>query len=134
VIYDFIVRAIGSGDSTKEPFYFGTDTSFGLKVAWSGMTSAIPDTVKLGYNRKEFALAPIHVRPNKDETVKCVAVATVPSFVATIHNKGTTMVKWNELKSSHRQVFATGEAATKFAELQRKALQERLTPIIEDEE
>jgi hypothetical protein len=70
VIYDFIVRAIGSGDSTKEPFYFGTDTSFGLKVAWSGMTSAIPDTVKLGYNRKEFALAPIHVRPNKDETVK----------------------------------------------------------------
>ena len=44
------------------PFFFATDTTFGLKVAWSGATEAVPDTLRLGYNRKEFAYAPVFGR------------------------------------------------------------------------
>src|SRR5437762_663396 len=51
----------GPGD--VKPLIFGTDTSFGLKVAWSGTTAEFPDSVKLGYNRKEFALAPVFGAP-----------------------------------------------------------------------
>lgn len=40
-------------------FYFATDTSFGLKVGWDGSTGPYPDTLKLGYNRKELAFPPI---------------------------------------------------------------------------
>jgi hypothetical protein len=45
------------GQGEVKPFAFGTDTSLGLKIAWSGLTAQFPDTVKLGYNRKEFAFA-----------------------------------------------------------------------------
>lgn len=51
----------GPGD--VKPFVFGTDTSIGLKVAWSGTTAEFPDSVKFGYNRKEFALAPVFATP-----------------------------------------------------------------------
>ena len=40
-------------------FYFATDTSFGLKVGWDGTSGPYPDTLKLGYNRKELAFPPI---------------------------------------------------------------------------
>jgi hypothetical protein len=51
------------GPGQVKPFVFGTDTSFGLKVRWSGATAQYPDSVKLGYNRKEWALAPVSARP-----------------------------------------------------------------------
>jgi hypothetical protein len=51
------------GDDAR-PFFFATDTTFGLKVAWSGATEVMPDTLKLGYNRKEFAYAPVFGRQN----------------------------------------------------------------------
>jgi hypothetical protein len=52
------------GDEAR-PFFFATDTTFGLKVAWSGTTEAVPDTLRLGYNRKEFAYAPVFGRQNQ---------------------------------------------------------------------
>jgi hypothetical protein len=52
------------GDDAR-PFFFATDTTFGLKVAWSGTTEAVPDTLRLGYNRKEFAYAPVFGRQNR---------------------------------------------------------------------
>src|SRR5439155_13442989 len=45
-------------ENEVRPLFFGTDTIFGLKVAWDGTTSEIPDTVKLGFHRKEVAIAP----------------------------------------------------------------------------
>jgi hypothetical protein len=42
-------------------FYFATDSSFGLKLGWDGTSGPYPDTLKLGYNRKELAFPPIFV-------------------------------------------------------------------------
>lgn len=47
--------------TTVVPFIFGTDTSLGVKIGYSG-TSVVPETIKIGFNRKEFAKAPIVVR------------------------------------------------------------------------
>jgi hypothetical protein len=59
--FDYDVSPYGPGRAS--PFIFGTDTSFGLKVRWSGATAQYPDSVKLGYNRKEWAFAPVATRP-----------------------------------------------------------------------
>ncbi len=46
-----------------KPFYLATDTSLGVKATWNGMTAAIPDSFRIGFNRKEFALAPVFGSP-----------------------------------------------------------------------
>jgi hypothetical protein len=113
-------------------FYFATDTSFGLKVGWDGATGPYPDTLKLGYNRKELAFPPIFATPAttkecpeevaKDEVVAKEKVAkekwkvTVPSFVASLDNSSTIkeIEEWSESGNTHIQFFATGKAATEF--------------------
>ena len=110
-----------------EPFIFGTDTSFGLKVAWSGITAQAPDTVKLGFNRKEFALAPVTSSPIPDTTDSKVRM---PSFLATIDNS-TKLGSMKDSKIQHLQYFATGKAANLMAlrEAVRKAMISRLDPV-----
>lgn len=109
-------------------FYFATDTTFGVKVAWSGTTGPYPDSLKLGYNRKEFASPPIFVHKgcdNQKETSENVSEESkekgdmwsirLPSFYASISNSSA----WSTIFDSevnNVQFFATGQAATKFAE------------------
>ena len=109
-----------SGDyaGDRRPFFFATDTTFGLKAAWSGTTGPYPDSVKLGYNRKEFASAPVYVNKGclvngrVDESAYNVHS---PSFLARIENKAT-LGSFFESGITHRQVFATGKAATLIAQ------------------
>ncbi len=112
-----------------EPFIFGTDTSFGLKVAWSGITAQLPDTVKLGFNRKEFALAPVTLTSITNTPGK-VAKVRMPSFLATIDNS-TRLGEMAETKIKHLQYFATGKAADFMARRYavRKAMMSRLEPV-----
>ena len=106
-------------------FYFATDTSFGLKLGWDGLTGPYPDTLKLGYNRKELAFPPVFAReaqgekcpkktpPPGSDPVPDPWEVTVPSFFASLDNSSTI----KELFGSgvaHIQFFATGEAATAF--------------------
>jgi len=108
-------------DDTRA-FYFATDTSFGLKVGWDGTSGPYPDTLKLGYNRKELAFPPIFVSEG------CASIATaapatseppewkvtVPSFFASLDNS-STVKEWSESGvKTHVQFFATGEAASRF--------------------
>lgn len=92
------------------PFVFGTDTSLGLKVAWSGITAQFPDTIRLGFSRKEMALAPVFGREKDCETDGKYGVG-MPPFIAVLDGSATggtvanTGVKW-------LQYFATGRAAT----------------------
>lgn len=95
------------------PFYFATDTAYGLKVAWSGTAGPYPDSLKLGYNRKEFASPPLFV----DEG--CASGQTgwnvkLPSFYAAIDN-ASALETFEEGEDNHVQFFATGQAATAFA-------------------
>lgn len=122
------------GRDDIRPFYFSTDTAFGLKAAWDGTTGPYPSTVKLGYNRREFAFPPIFTnekscdipggQPDKKDGWK----VTVPSFVASLDNSSTiTDIKdwvtsekpprgteWTRNRVTHTQFFATGKAASEF--------------------
>jgi hypothetical protein len=113
---------------TVHPFVFGTDTSFGLKAAWSGLTAQFPDTVRLGLNRKEFALAPVFVSHSRTNGALTNAVK-MPSFLATMDNS-SDLSSLQESGVRHVQYFATGLAADHLA-LQpdvRRAMIQRLDP------
>jgi len=115
------------------PFIFGTDTSLGLKVAWSGAGGQFPDTVKAGFNRKEFAWAPISMSTDH-KSVK------MPSFLATIQSKisggmdATASAMTNGMNQAAGieaiQYFATGESASLLARQKdvRDAMLARLDP------
>lgn len=114
------------------PLVFGTDTSFGVKMAWSGLTAALPDTLRVGYHRKELAFAPTTYassRPGADGTVESGHFVDVPSLIATVDTRvdarGITNSGWQ-----YMQYFAAGDAATHLAMEDdiRHALGERLTP------
>ena len=129
-------KNLGLGTSGEyRPFIFGTDTAFGLKLAWSGMMAQVPDTIRLGYNRKEFAWAPIFVSkeectdPDPRITAKKPYKADVTSFLATIDHEGQA----TSLKDSgfdHLQYFATGKAATNLSLRQevRQAMLRKIDP------
>ena len=114
-------------NSTVRPLIFGTDTSLGVKVAWSGLTAQFPDSVKVGFNRKEIALAPVNGRP----TAQGYEVK-MPSFLAT-HDTGVSIGSpqggSNTIK--FQQYFATGEAANylAFQPAVRESMAERLDPV-----
>ncbi len=125
------------------PFFFGTDTQLGLKVAWSGAGGQFPDTVKAGFNRKEFAWAPVTMSQD-GKSIK------MPSFLATIQTStggnsstnqysvtnGTnqTNVSGQNGGISSIQYFATGEAASYLARQKdvRDAMLKRLDPTYND--
>lgn len=100
----------------KEPrsFYFATDTAYGLKVAWSGTAGPYPDSLKLGYNRKEFASPPIFVDEGCGGQQTGVWNVKLPSFYAAIDN-ASGLETFEGGKVNHVQFFATGQAATAFA-------------------
>lgn len=111
------------GENTRD-FYFATDTSFGIKAGWSGATGPYPTTLKIGYNRKEFAFPPIFAKgfnstdcsppstatstPDKPESKSWQV--TVPSFVASMDND-SAISGISDSTNTHVQFFATGKAA-----------------------
>ena len=126
--YCDVFRRLPSAGKTR-PFIFGTDTLLGLKVAWSGVGGQFPDTVKAGFNRKEFAWAPVTLITEKTNgSSPANYYAKMPSFLATIDSTNTAGTKRAEIEAL--QYFATGEAATLLA-LQpevRTAMMKRLDP------
>jgi hypothetical protein len=127
------------GPGKSRPLIFGTDTSLGLKVAWSGAGGQIPDTVKLGFNRKEFAWAPLSVTPatvpvRADQAGRPIANAVaikMPAFLATVESKQAVGgQRTNGIKVEAMQYFATGDSATYLAmqRVVREAMLARLDP------
>lgn len=114
------------------PLIFGTDTSLGIKAAWSGMTAQYPDSLKVGFHRKEIAVAPVFA--TRSNFTQNGATATnhlvkIPSFLATTDSGGKTGSITNS-QFRYTQYFATGEAADQLALRQeiRDAIAERLDP------
>ena len=107
---------VGRSKDNTRPFYFATDTSFGLKAAWDGTTGPYPSTLKLGYNRKELAFPPVFVTkgcstdsPTNEDGWK----VTIPSFLASLDNS-SILKEWSKSGTTHIQFFATGKAASEF--------------------
>lgn len=113
--YHFITgKTLAEYRSEPRPFYFSTDTSFGIKAAWSGTTGPYPDTLKLGYNRKELASPPIHIEKGCGEGKEDQYQVRLPSFYASIEN-ASNFGRFFGSGVSQTQFFATGKAASDFS-------------------
>ncbi len=107
------------------PLVFGTDTSAGIKVAWSGMTAQYPDTLRAGFHRKELALAPVSIVSNSPSEFR----VNVPSFLATT-DAGAAVSSPTNTRLEWAQYFAVGAAADNLAAQPqiREAMVRRIDP------
>ena len=112
-----------------KPVVFGTDTTLGIKIKWSGQTAQYPSSANIGFKRTEGAFAPIAVGENPDNPknpndpkydVNKKYVADVASLLATIET-GVTAPPTTPTASAptatftYVQYFATGSAANELA-------------------
>jgi hypothetical protein len=125
--WDWLNPKLKYQENDVRPVFFGTDTAFGVKVAWSGMTGQFPDTAKLGYNRKELALVPISME--SPTTINEPWKMKMSSLLATL-DSGVTASGAANLDAAYIQYFATGNAATLLAMQQdvRKSMLARFDP------
>jgi hypothetical protein len=105
-------------------------------MSWTGTTAPLPNSVKLGYNRKEFAVtpvfgsdAPLFTYPGT--TTVCPYTVMMPSFIATLQ----TEVQGGLPTSSGfgwLQYIATGKAATAMGNRDdvRQVYMKRLDPVV----
>jgi hypothetical protein len=96
--------------SKSERYFFGTDTSFALKVTFGLETGGYPDSLSLGYKRKEVAFVPLM------ETDQATATAKVglPSLIATAE-MGSETSNIANTNVQFKQFYATGVAASYLA-------------------
>lgn len=91
------------------PVFFGTSTSLGIRATWTGATAAYPDSLHVGYKRKELAWAPVMTRKVDQKWH-----VETPSLLATIDAHASTGIP-DDTKGDYLQYFATGKAATAMA-------------------
>ena len=87
-------------------YFFGTKTNFGFTTSFAPERSYTPDSISLGYKRKEFAYVPIRSSNANKNLV-------IPSMLATASNSANS----GESNSgfSVTQFYATGMAANFLA-------------------
>src|SRR6266702_6836107 len=71
---------INKNGNTVRPVLFGTDTSLGVKIKWSGVTAQYPSAANIGFSRKETTIAPLNLAEIGDSKYEI----DVPSLLATI--------------------------------------------------
>jgi hypothetical protein len=98
----------------KRIMFFGTGSVIGLKVRWAGNA---PESVTLGYKRKEFSTLPIGRIAQPDGTGTSGAAAGEDSYGSVLASldMGTQVVAPINPKLSLGQFFATGDAAENLA-------------------
>ncbi|MBW2739637.1 MAG: hypothetical protein JRE64_12495 [Deltaproteobacteria bacterium] len=92
-------------------YFFGTDTSFALKITFGLETGGYPDSFSLGYKRKELAYVPL-----MEGTVNGQQKVGLPSLIATADlDTETPDVPGTQVQ--YKQFYATGRAASYLAAL-----------------
>lgn len=107
----------GSRDDTRLVF-FGTTTTLGLKASFS--EKPIPDSVVIGYKRKEFSVIPIATRTVNGKTSH-VYPSVFGSIDSTIESRSL-----DNTGLSVQQFFATGTAAEALAASEAGAVLKRV--------
>jgi hypothetical protein len=93
---------------TGRRYFFGTKTTVGFTTSFAAERGYTPDSISLGYKRKEFAFVPI-----RQNTVNKIETLSIPSMLAT---SGTsTSAGVNQAGFSVSQFYATGQAANYLA-------------------
>lgn len=94
--------------NTGRRYFFGTKTTFGFTTSFAAERSFTPDSISLGYKRKEFAYVPIRQNGSTgSETL------TIPSMLATAGTSSNA--GGNRAGFSVSQFYATGKAANYLA-------------------
>jgi hypothetical protein len=95
----------------KKLMYFGTATTFGLKIGFSATSGApLPDSFLFGYRRKEASVIPVAEMPAADKPGQVTAV--YPSVLASIEvNIQSAPADPANTGMNSTQYFATGRAA-----------------------
>jgi hypothetical protein len=128
IVYDSFVTLNRAPQKTKtdkenplqtneiKPVLFSTKTSVGLQIGWSTITSLLPDSFTLGYNRKEMAILPVSYQEegNKKTVDQASLLATI-GFVYDAENANPNAEKSDGKTVSYLQYFATGDAASYLA-------------------
>lgn len=108
------------GDGATRPFIFGTSTNYGLFVGWDSLIAGLPDSVRLGYTRKELAIASVFAAGDCPANIQnhfpagAAHAIAMPSFMATIDGGNRVGTPQNTAVSV-RQSFATGSASRLLA-------------------
>jgi hypothetical protein len=105
------VNYIKPGD--VKPVVFGTDTTLGMRLKWSGMTAQYPSSFNIGFKRKEATFAPIAIWDYDPANPQKRYAADVTSLLATIDTNAAATGMNASLR--HVQYFATGCAADYLA-------------------
>lgn len=92
-------------DDTKR-YFFGTKTTLGFTTSFAPERGYAPDSISLGYKRKELAYVPI-----KENSTP--GTLSIPSMIATTGTSENAGV--NESGFSVTQFYATGKAASYLA-------------------
>ncbi len=92
-------------------YFFGTDTSFGLKVGLAVENGGIPDSLSLGYKRKEAAFVPLIEKSISTDEIE----VALPSLISTAGFEN--QISSNDSSLLLRQFFATGNAANYLASI-----------------
>lgn len=126
-----------SGPDIMRPLFFGTRTCFGFQIAWD-TTTYYPSQMKLGYNRKELAWAPVTYE--EDSAAGNIKIG-LPSTLAVLdagmdddtekkQSEGATDANQPGQQAGRRfryaQIIATGTAAENLAQdegIRKKILQ-----------
>jgi hypothetical protein len=114
-----------------KPVLFSTSTSIGLQIGWSTITSALPDSFTLGYNRKEMAILPVSYQENANEKkVDQASLLATLGFVYDTTNANPNAEVSDGKTVTYLQYFATGDAASYLATKPevRTAMIKRLDP------
>tara|TARA_R110001592_G_scaffold361485_2_gene672224 strand:- start:354 stop:1634 length:1281 start_codon:yes stop_codon:yes gene_type:complete len=143
IVYDSAVNLERAPQKTKtdttnplqtneiRPVLFATKTSVGLQIGWSTITSVLPDSFTLGYNRKEMAILPVSYQDTGTEKrVDQASLLATLGFVYDAANANPNAEMIDGKTVSYLQYFATGDAASYLATKPevRTAMIKRLDP------
>lgn len=103
-------------EDQRRAYFFGTNTNFALRIGFPVEQGGIPDSLNLGYKRKEIAVVPLISIPYKDDDDKDKLKVALPSLLSTVSINSNA---YNPSKSSTEitQFYATGLAANNLAAL-----------------
>lgn len=102
-------------EGVVKPVFFGTETSLGLNIKWGEVPSIQPSAIRLGFNRKELAYAPISLR-QEGSGPSAKHWVNIPSLLATMeHDVAVKDASSRSTRLDWVQYFATGDAATNLA-------------------
>lgn len=106
-VFDTIIEnpaAISGNLDNGRRYFFGTKTNFGFTVGFVAERAYTPDSIALGYKRKEFASVPI---------MQSSGSLAIPSLLATSGNSASASD--NSAGFNVSQFYATGYAANFLA-------------------